>query len=281
MKQAETRETGILDKFSLQDRVAIVTGGGKGIGKGIAQAFAQDGARVAIAEVDSDAGNAALEEIRGMGGKALFVQTDVLDSNQVDELVAKSMAEFGKIDILVNNVGGTRGTLRRPILGIDGETWDMIIDLNLRTTFLCCKAVTKIMMEQKRGNIINITSGAGLRPYPGQLPYGAAKAGVINFTLSLAVQLSSYNIRVNVIAPGSIATPGMTYLGDTDERARKRGVSLGRAGRPEDIAMAAIYLASDASAYVTGFVLPVNGGPNLGGKMLEEAQDAWEATKSI
>jgi 3-oxoacyl-[acyl-carrier protein] reductase len=279
MEQAKSTAAGIFKVFSLQDRVAIVTGGGKGIGKGIALAFAQDGAKVVIAEKDDKAGKEAVKEIHDLGGKAIFVAVDVLDSKQVNELMAKTKAEFGKIDILVNNVGGTRNSPRKPLLGIEEDKWDMIIDLNLKTTFLCCQAVAKIMMEQKRGNIINIVSGAGLRPYPGQIVYGAAKAGAVNLTLSLAVQLAPYNIRVNAIAPGTVGTPGMTHLGDTDERARLRGVTLGRAGRPEDMGMAAIYLASEASDYVTGFVLAVNGGPALGGKMLEEAKDAWETTK--
>jgi NAD(P)-dependent dehydrogenase (short-subunit alcohol dehydrogenase family) len=281
MDQVKATEAGILNVFSLRDRVAIVTGAGKGIGRGIALTFAQGGAAVVVAEIDGNAGKATAKEIIAVGGKALSLPVDVLDPRQINELIDKTKAEFGKIDILVNNVGGTRNSPRRPLLRIEEGQWDMVIDLNLKTTFLCCQAVAKVMMDQKRGNIVNIVSGAGLRPYPGQLAYGAAKAGVVNLTLSLAVQLSPYNIRVNAIAPGTIATPGMTHLGDTDERARRRGVPLRKAGRPEDIAMAAVFLASDASNYITGFVLPVSGGPSLGGKMLEEAQDAWETTKSI
>ena len=126
--------------------------------------------------------------------------------------------------------------------------------------------------------MINLASAAGLRPYPSLPPYGAAKAAIINFTQSMAVQLAPYHIRVNAIAAGTVGTPGMAYLGNMEERARKKGVPLGRAGQPEDMALAAIYLASDASSYTTGFVLPVTGGPSLGGKMLEAAQDEWETT---
>ena len=258
--------------------MAIVTGAGKGIGKAIASAFARDGAKVVIAEMDAAAGKAAAREIHDQGGSAVALAVDVLNKKDVNELVAMTMSEFGRIDILVNNVGGTRSTPRKPLLGIEEEKWGMIVDLNLKSAFLCSQAVAKIMMEQKSGNIINITSGAGLRPYPGQLPYGAAKAGLVNFTLSLAVQLAPYNIRVNAIAAGTVATPGMAYLGNMEERARKKGVPLGRPGRPEDMAMAAIFLASDASAYTTGFVLPVLGGPQMGGKMLEAAQDEWQTT---
>ncbi len=268
--------------FSLRDRVAIVTGGGRGLGRAIASAFARDGARVVIAEIDGEAGKTTAQEIQSQGGTALALSVDVLKPKQVNELVDRTIAEFGRIDILVNNVGATRSTPRKPLLGIEEEKWDMIIDLNLKSAFLCCQGVAKIMMERKSGNIINITSGAGLRPYPGQLPYGAAKAGLVNFTLSLAVQLAPFNIRVNAIAAGTVGTPGMAYLGDMEERARKKGVPLGRAGRPEDMAMAAIFLSSGASSYITGFVLPVTGGPSLGGKMLEAAQDEWETTsKSV
>ena len=271
----------ILQRFSLAGRVAVVTGSGKGIGKAIAVALARDGAKVTIAEMDREAGQAAAEEIQAEGGEAIFVHSDVLDAAQVDRLMAETVKAFGRIDILVNNVGATRSTPRKPLLGIDEARWDFIVDLNLKTAFLCCKAAAKYMIEQKSGNIINITSGAGMRAYPGQMPYGAAKAGMINLTHSLAVHLAPDNIRVNAIAPGTIGTPGMVYLGDTDKRAKKRGVPLGKAGRPEDIAMAAIYLASEASAYVTGFVLPVAGGPPLGGKMLEEAEEAWAKTKAL
>jgi len=276
MKQAETRETGILDKFSLQDRVAIVTGGGNGIGKSISIAFAQVGARVVVAEMDTAAGNATAEEIRALGGEAMPLAIDVLDSNQVDELVAKSMAEFGKIDILVNNVGGTRKSRRCPIIEMKEEVWDLILTLNLKSNFLCTRAVARVMIEQKSGNIINIASNAGLRPYPSQPPYGAAKAALINFTQSMAVQLAPYNIRVNAIAPGTVVTASADYLGDRDERARKRGTLMRRAGRVEDITPAAIYLASDASNYVTGVTIETTGGPPFSGFTLEEAEREWK-----
>jgi len=281
MAPSSTIDPEIINRFSLQDRVAIVTGSGKGIGKAIAQAFAQDGAKVVIAEMDREAGQTAAKEIKAEGGEALFIHSDVLDSGQVDRLMAETIQAFSRIDILVNNVGATRSSPRKPLLGITEERWDFIVDLNLKTAFLCSQAAARHMLEQKSGNIINITSGAGMRAYPGQIPYGAAKAGMINLTHTLAVHLAPDNIRVNAIAAGTIGTPGMVFLGDTDQRAKKRGVPLGRAGRPEDIAMAAIYLASDASAYVTGFVLPVAGGPPLGGKMLEEAEESWAKTKSL
>lgn len=274
-------EKEILRRFALDDRTAVITGGGKGIGKAIALGFAQNGANVVVAEIDAEAGRSAVAQIQSDGGTGLAIPCDVLDKTQVSELMAETLGAFGRLDILVNNVGATRSTPRRPIFDIEEERWDFIVDLNLKTTFLCAQAAAKIMKAQNSGNIINITSGAGLRPYPGQLPYGAAKAGVVNFTQSLAVHLAAYNIRVNAIAPGTIVTPGMAYLGDMDERTRKRGVPLSRAGRAEDIAMAAIYLASDASNYTTGVTLPVAGGPYLGGIMMAEAEEGWQRTKDF
>jgi 3-oxoacyl-[acyl-carrier protein] reductase len=276
MEQSEPRRTEIFDKFSLQDRVAIVTGGGNGIGKAIAIAFAHIGAHVVIAEMDMAAAKTTVEEIHRGGRKALSLAIDVLDSNQVDELVDKTMSEFGRIDILVNNVGGTRKSRRLPITAMNEEVWDLIIALNLKSNFLCTKVVSKVMIEQKRGNIINISSNAGLRPYPSQPPYGAAKAAIFNFTQSMAVQLAPYNIRVNAIAPGTIVTASADYLGDRDERARKRGTLMGRAGRVEDNTPAAIYLASDASDYVTGVTIETTGGPPFSAFTLEEAEREWQ-----
>ncbi len=266
----------ILDHFSLVGRVAIVTGSGNGIGKGIAEAFAQAGADVVVAEMDAAAGQATAEEIRALGRRALPLTIDALNSRQVDELVGRTMAEFGKIDILVNNVGGARRSRRGPLVEMSDEVWDAIITINLKSTFLCTRAVARVMIGQKRGNMINLASAAGLRPYPSLPPYGAAKAAIINFTQSMAVQLAPYNIRVNAIAPGTIATASATYLGDRNERARKRGTLMGRPGRIEEITPAAIYLASDASSYVTGVTIEATGGPAMGAFILEEAEREWQ-----
>jgi NAD(P)-dependent dehydrogenase (short-subunit alcohol dehydrogenase family) len=276
MRQEEMKDMGILNKFSLKDRVAIVTGSGSGLGKAISVGFARAGANIVVVEIKPEAGMATVEEIRALGRKALPLPIDVLDSKQVDEMVAKTMAEFGKMDILVNNVGGSLQSRRVPILELKEEVWDKIIAINLKSNFLCTKAVAKVMMEQKRGNIINLASVSGMRPYPSQPPYGASKAAVINFTQSMAVQLAPYNIRVNAIAPGTIATPTAAYLGDRDERARKRGTLMRRAGRIEDTVPAAIYLASDASSYVTGVTIEVQGGPPFSAFYLEEAEREWQ-----
>ncbi|MFC1820361.1 SDR family NAD(P)-dependent oxidoreductase [Thermodesulfobacteriota bacterium] len=211
----------------------------------------------------------------------MHIAVDVINADQVDALVAKTMEAFGRIDILVNNVGGTGRSRRSPITEMKEEVWDLIVALNMKSNFLCTRAVAKTMIEQKKGNIINITSGAALRPYPSLPPYGASKAAMINFTQSMAVQLAPYDIRVNSVAPGTIVTASASYLGDRDENARKRGTPLGRAGRVDDITPAAIFLASDASKYITGVTIEVTGGPPFSAFFLEEAQGEWaEAAKA-
>lgn len=235
------------------------------------------GAHVVIAEAIPSKGKDTAEEIKALGRKALPVAVDVTNGEKVKSMVDKTMAEFGRIDILVNVVGGSRGAKRAPIMDTDEEVWNLIIELNMKSTFLCSKLVSRVMVNQKRGNIINISSCAGLRPYPGQLAYGAVKAGIINFTQGLAVQLAPYNIRVNAIAPGPTVTPGASDWGDPDERAIKvKGILWKRAGRVEDMAYAAIFLASDASDYITGHTIPVMGGPYQGLRMLEEAEADWK-----
>ncbi len=278
MEQLKPKETGILSKFSLEDRIAIVTGSGSGLGKGIALALAQDGAHIVVAELDASTGEATAEEVRALGRKALPIVVDVLNSEHVKGLVDKTMAEFGRIDILVNNIGGTSAARKVSVLDMREDEWDAILRRNLKGTFLCSKEVSKVMIDQGKGNIINISSRAAWGPYPIQAPYGVAKAGINHFTQTLAVQLAPYNIRVNAIAPGVIAAPG--YQGDRDERARTRGVPLGRAVPVEDFGLAAIYLASDASNNVTGITLEVTGGPSLGAKVLEEAKGIWQAQKT-
>lgn len=275
--QSYRGQNALFSKFSLTDRVAVVTGGGNGIGKGIAMGFAEAGADIAVVEMIAEKGEATSEEIRVRGRKALPLSVDVTSEGEVEKMVDTVMTEFGRIDILVNVVGGTRGAKKAPVMNTELAVWNLIIDLNMKSTFLCSKMVSRVMVKQKSGNIINIVSGAGLRPYPNQMAYGAAKAGMINFTQSLAVQLAPYNIRANAIAPGITITPGASYLGDPDERAITiRGILRKRAGRVEDIAYAAVFLASDASDYITGHTLPVMGGMYQGLRMLEEAERDWK-----
>ena len=257
----------ILSKFDLTDNVAIVTGAGTGIGKSVALGLAQAGAHVVVVEVNPTTGKATAAEIQTVGRKALTLATDVRDSEQVADMVQQTLREFDRVDFLVNNVGGLMvGDVPKagPTLEMNEDIWDAVIILNLKTTWLCCKAVAPEMIRQGKGSIINISSIAGLVPYPNAAHYATAKAGVNNLTKTLALEWASYNIRVNAIAPGSIDTPlsRQFYKSRPELREdRLKRIPLGhRFGQPEDIAAAAVYLASDASSYITGETLVVAGG---------------------
>jgi len=246
-------------RFSLIDKVAIVTGSGMGIGRGIALGFADMGADIVIAERDAESAEATAAEIRSRGRKSIVVLSDVREQEQVDEIVKKTLDEFGHIDILVNNAGGM---FISEVASISEKGWDAIIRANLKTTFLCSKAVSAVMMEKKtKGSIINISSVDALSGAPGTAAYGAAKAGIISFTQSLAMELAPHRIRVNAIAPGIIDTPGTSqWVTPEIEQEIIEYVPLGRRGKPEDIEGAAIYLASDYADYVTGQTIVVDGG---------------------
>jgi len=249
----------VLSSFSLTGRVAIVTGAGRGIGKAIALGLADAGADVVVAARTASDIEATAGEITAKGRKALAVPTDVRQSDQVDNLVDKAVAQFGTIDILVNNAGGY---FVASTTELSEGGWDAIIRENLKSVFLCSKAAAKVMMGQKKGNITNVASVVGFRAYSSNAAYGAAKAGIINFTKTLAVDLAPYNIRVNAIAPGFIATPGSLQLLEVDKglKAMVDRIPLGRLGQPEEVAQGIVYLASDASSYVTGQTLLVDGG---------------------
>ena len=249
-----------LSVFALTDKVAIVTGGGRGIGKGIALGFADVGADVVVAARTAGDIESVAAEIRGKGRRALAVPTDSRKSDQVQNLVDKAMAEFGKIDILVNNAGGSFGA---PFLEISENAWDSVIRENLNSVFLCTKAVVEAMMKQKGGSIINVASLAGQVPYANWSPYGAAKAAVLNFTQTLAVELGPHNIRVNAILPAYVETEFLRQRHQEDPVMRQRRLDMlpiGRFGTPEDAAATAIFLASDASSFVTGAHILFSGG---------------------
>lgn len=246
--------------FELKDKVAIVTGGGTGIGRGIAVEFAKVGADVVVASRKLENLEKVAGEVRALGRRSLAIVTDVRKPEDVDNMVQKTMDEFGRIDILVNNAGAS---FNCPLEDMTPGGWDAIVGIDLRGVFLCSRAVGKVMIEQKKGKIINISSTAGVHGSPMMAHYGAAKAGVINFTTSLAGEWAKHNIHVNCIAPGPILTEGYQGvrsaggLGDLPP-----GVNaLNRWGQPEEIAYAAIFLASEASSFVVGETIIVNGGP--------------------
>ena len=245
-----------LNQFSLENRVAIVTGAGRGIGKAIALGIAGAGADVVVAARTASDIETTASEINEIGRKALPVPTDVRLSDQVINLVEKTVKEFGRIDILVNNAGGS---FKIATMEMSEGGWDAIIRENLKTVFLCSQAAGKVMMAQKKGAIINITSIAGINAYSINAAYGAAKAGITNLTKTMAIDLAKQNVRVNAIAPGYVATPGLFQLLGTEPEAVDR-IPLARLGQPEDIIGGVIYLASDASLYITGQTIIIDGG---------------------
>ena len=259
-----------LSMFALTDKVAIVTGAGRGIGRAIALGFAQAGADVVVADITAADGKDTAAKVEAEGGKALAIPTDVRNVDQVTNMLQKTLDLFGRVDILVNNAGGlSRGQfsdISSHIFDMSAHAWEAVINENLNnnltSTFICSKIVGEVMARQKTGNIINMGSIAGLGPYPSAAHYGAAKAGIISLTKSLAVEFAPYNIRVNAIAPGLTKTPATAHVWQDNKYSQGwlKNIPLGRLGRPEDITGAAIYLASDASAYVTGETIVVNGG---------------------
>jgi 3-oxoacyl-[acyl-carrier protein] reductase len=241
---------------NLKGQVAIVTGASRGIGRAIALELSTYGATVVVNYASSSgASDNLVAEITGAGGEAIALQADVSQADQVDALINAVMDKFKRVDILVNNAGITRDTL---LLRMKLEDWQAVIDLNLTGVFLCTRAVSKIMLKQRSGRIINISSVAGQMGNPGQANYSAAKAGVIGFTKTVAKELASRGITVNAIAPGFIATD-MTSDLKADEILKY--IPLGRYGQPEEIAGMVRFLAADpAAAYITGQVFNVDGG---------------------
>ncbi|MEH1917262.1 3-oxoacyl-[acyl-carrier-protein] reductase [Nostoc sp.] len=241
----------------LQDKVAIVTGASRGIGRAIAIELASQGAIAVVNYANSSAAaEAVVTEITAAGGQAIAIQADVSKSAQVDALVKSVMEKFSRVDILVNNAGITRDNL---LLRLKTEDWQAVIDLNLTGVFLCTRAISKIMLKQRSGRIINITSVAGLMGNPGQSNYSAAKAGVIGFTKSVAKELATRGITVNAVAPGFISTDMTSDLNNPEDILKY--IPLGRFGQPEEIAGMVRFLAADpAAAYVTGQVFNVDGG---------------------
>jgi 3-oxoacyl-[acyl-carrier protein] reductase len=244
----------------LKDKKAIITGAGRGIGRAVAIAFAKEGADVLVNYQSNDAAaNEVVDIITKMGRKAIAVKTDVSNYKDVQAMVDRAVNELGGVDIMVNNAGISQPAL---LLNMTEESWDRIIDIHLKGTFNGTQAAARYMKDKKWGRIINVISTAGLFGTVGQINYASAKGGIISFTKSAARELGRYNINVNVICPGVTATE-MTEKVRTDEKLKATylgRIQLGRFGTPEEIAPAFVFLASDDAAYITGQVLPVDGG---------------------
>jgi 3-oxoacyl-[acyl-carrier protein] reductase len=242
----------------LTGKTAIITGASRGIGNGIALAFAKQGANVAFTYLSSDEKAKALEaELAAFGIKAKGYKSDAADFKAAEELVNNVVAEFGTVDILVNNAGITRDTL---LMRMSEQQWDEVINANLKSVFNLTKAVTKPMLKAKKGSIINMSSVVGVKGNAGQSNYAASKAGIIGFTKSIALELGSRNIRSNAIAPGFIETEMTAVLDEKVVQQWRDGIPLKRGGNVDDVANATIFLASDMSAYITGQTINVCGG---------------------
>jgi 3-oxoacyl-[acyl-carrier protein] reductase len=242
----------------LEDKVAIVTGGTKGIGRATCLLFAEQGARVvANFSKDVDAAEGLMSEAKSKRlGMGLF-KADVTQVDQVKEMVEETFAQYGKIDILVNNVGLVRDNF---LMLMSDEDWDSLLKTNLTSLFYCCKTVIRKMIPQRKGKIINISSISGILGTSGQTNYAATKGGMISFTKSLARELGPFNIHVNAVAPGLIESEVMSKMPQEKVEAIIKSSSLGRIGKPEDVARAVLFLASEHSDYITGQMIVVDGG---------------------
>jgi 3-oxoacyl-[acyl-carrier protein] reductase len=242
----------------LQGKVALVTGASRGIGRAIALELARQGAKVAVNYAGSEAkANEVVEEIKNMGQEAFAIQADVSNAKAVDQMVKAVLERFERIDILVNNAGITRDNL---LMRMKEEEWDDVINTNLKGVFNCTKAVTRPMMKQRYGRIVNIASIVGVSGNPGQANYVAAKAGVIGLTKTAARELASRNITVNAVAPGFITTDMTDRLSEELKAEMLKQIPLARFGEPEDVAKVVSFLVSDAASYMTGQTLHVDGG---------------------
>lgn len=242
----------------LENKVALITGGSRGIGKGIVEVFAAQGAHVAFTYNSSaEAAQAMAEELSQNGVKVKAYQSDAAQFEQAESLVSQVLADFGSVDILINNAGITKDNL---LMRISEEDFDRVIEVNLKSVFNMTKAIQRTMLKQRHGSIINMSSIVGVQGNAGQTNYAASKAGIIGFSKSVALELGSRNIRCNVIAPGFIETEMTQKLDEATVQSWRDGIPLKRGGTPQDIANTCLYLASELSSYVTGQVIHVDGG---------------------
>jgi NAD(P)-dependent dehydrogenase (short-subunit alcohol dehydrogenase family) len=252
----------------LQDKITIITGAGRGIGRVIALRFAQEGARVVIADLDESSARAVAAEIVAAGGQALGLKLDVAQPAMVDAAIAETRSRFGRLDVWVNNAGIGSCV---PVLDLTLEEWERNLRVNLTGTFLCAQAAARVMVAQGSGRIINIASISGQRGGVGRAAYGAAKAGVIQLTRVMAVELSARGVRVNAISPGPVDTDQSrgTHTPAT-RRAYLDRIPMKRYGQAEEIAAAAVFLAADESSFVVGHVLNVDGGFDAAGLIFDD-----------
>ena len=242
----------------LEGKIALITGASKGIGKAIATKFAEEGATVAFTYLSSvEKGKALEEELRSKGVEAKGYRSDASDFKAAEELVNQVVADFGTLHVLINNAGITKDNL---LMRLSEEDWDNIINVNLKSCFNTVKAATRTFMKQREGSIINMTSVVGLKGNAGQANYAASKAGILGFTKSVALELGSRGIRSNAVAPGFIETEMTEVLDEKTVQSWRDAIPLKRGGKPEDVADACVFLASDLSSYITGQVLQVDGG---------------------
>ncbi|MCX5693015.1 MAG: 3-oxoacyl-[acyl-carrier-protein] reductase [Candidatus Omnitrophica bacterium] len=241
----------------LEGKLALITGGARGIGREIAMFFANEGANIAICDVNLEDAQKTAKEIEDLGRQSLAFKADVTSSSQVQDMADKILDKFNKIDILINNAGITKDNL---LLRMSEEEWDKVIAVNLKGTFVCTKIVSKVMLKQRSGKIVNLASIIGIMGNAGQANYAASKAGIIGFTKSVAKELASRNICVNAIAPGFIRTDMTAKLPEEVQKRMFSMIPLARFGEAKDVADLALFLSSESSSYITGQVIQIDGG---------------------
>jgi len=246
--------------MKLKEKIALITGGASGIGEATVIRFAEEGANVAIIDVNLEGAEKLAEKVKSMGREALAVKADVSNKSEVESVIGQTLEKFGRLDILVNNAGINRDAL---VKKISEGMWDEVVDVNLKGTFLCAQAAAKPMMEQNHGKIIN-TSSVGSLGNVGQANYAASKAGVIGLTKTLALELARYNINVNCVAPGATKTPLIARLPPEIAEKFKKMIPFKRFAEPREIADLHLFLASEQSSYITGQVIFIDGGMSVG-----------------